>query len=181
MKNLTKLVSRGRLQPRQLRLELQYGDGGHLRHRRGIVGISLIGMASMAIVSMFQAGIIRHLPDPPSRKFHSDKVNSSETAYGWGTPDGPVSMAAHALNVVMATLGGKERMKNQPIIPVVSAVKAGAEAVVSVKYLFHQMPFVEKAWCGYCIVDALAHIGTFMLTLPEAGEALEQLAEDNDS
>ncbi len=175
MKNLTKLMSRGQLQPRQLRNELQHGSGGHLRHRRAIVGISLMGMASMAIVSMFQTGIIRHLPDPPSKRFHSDKVNSSDTAYGWDTPDGPVSLAAHAENVVMATLGGSDRARNQPFVPLIAAAKAGAEAAVAAKYLFHQMPFVEKVWCGYCIVDALAHLGTFALTLPEAGKALKHL------
>jgi hypothetical protein len=33
------------------------------------------------------------------------------------------------------------------------------------------MPVVEKMWCGYCIVDAVSHIGTFLLTVPEAVDA----------
>jgi hypothetical protein len=37
------------------------------------------------------------------------------------------------------------------------------------------MPAKEKAWCGYCITGALANIGIFALTLPEAKEALATL------
>jgi hypothetical protein len=34
------------------------------------------------------------------------------------------------------------------------------------------MPAKEKAWCGYCIVGALANIAVAALTLPEAGKAV---------
>jgi hypothetical protein len=30
-------------------------------------------------------------------------------------------------------------------------------------------------WCGYCVADALMHIGVFALTLPEAARALHVL------
>ena len=37
------------------------------------------------------------------------------------------------------------------------------------------MPKVERAWCGCCITDALAHLATFAPTLPEAAKAAGRL------
>jgi len=34
---------------------------------------------------------------------------------------------------------------------------AGAQATIAAKYLFYQMPKVDKAWCPYCIADAVTH------------------------
>jgi uncharacterized membrane protein len=168
MKSTTIPKITGDMSAQQLRRELQEGDSPDLSLRRAIIGLSLVGIASMAVVTLYQTGILRHLPDPPVRRFDSEKVNSSDTAYQYGVPDGTITLASHATNIVMAAFGGTDRAREQPWIPLVAAGKAGAEAVVATKYLFYEMPVVEKAWWGYCIVDALMHIGTFALTLPEA-------------
>lgn len=160
--------------PQQLRRELQDGETDDLRRRRAIIGLSLIGMASMAAVSLLQTGIVKHLPDPPLRSFDSDKVNASDTAYQLGVPDGTLSLASLAANVPLAAFGGAERAGHQPLVPLVAAGKAAVEAVVAGWY-FYQMPAKEKKWCGYCIVGALANFGIFALTLPEAKKALTQL------
>jgi hypothetical protein len=36
------------------------------------------------MVTLFQTGLVRHLPDPPLPGFDSDKVNSSDLAYRLG-------------------------------------------------------------------------------------------------
>lgn len=131
----------------------------------------------MAVVTLFQTGILRHLPDPPLRRFQSEKVNSSDTAYKYGVPDGTITLTGHATNIAIAAIGGADRAQEQPWIPLLAAGKAGAEAMVAAKYLFYEMPVVEKDWCGYCIVDALMHIGAFAMTLPEAGKAFSALRE----
>ncbi len=92
------------IEPQRLREELQEGQTADLRRRRGIIGLSLIGMASMAAVTLLQTGIVRHLPDPPLDSFDSDRVNSSDTAYGLGAPDGTLSLASLASNVPIAAL-----------------------------------------------------------------------------
>lgn len=159
-------------QSQDLRRQLQHGDTSGLRRRRAIIGLSLVGMTSMAIVSAFQTGLLKHLPDPPSDRFQSDEVNSSDTAYQWGIPDGTISLAGHATNIVLAAYGGATRTGSQPWVPLVAAFKAAAEAAVAAKYLFYEMPIVQKKWCGYCIIDAVTHLGAFALTLPEAVNTL---------
>src|SRR3546814_7620512 len=107
--------------------------------------------------------------------FHSDKVNSSNEAYGYGMPDGPLTLAAHSANVVLAAAGPPERYQDRPWIPLLASMISGTQAAVAAKYLFYTMPKVDKAWCPYCITDALTHFATFALTLPETGKALVAL------
>lgn len=160
--------------PQQLRKELQEGRSGDLRRRRAIIGCSLFGMASMAVVSLLQAGIVKHLPDPPLDSFDSDKVNSSDTAYSLGAPDGTLSLATLGVNIPLAAFGGENRVEQMPIVPVVAAAKAGVEAIAAGWY-FYQMPTKEKKWCAYCIAGALANAAVFALTLPEATRAVANL------
>lgn len=163
--------------PQKLRRELQESDGQNIRRRRKIIGLSFLGIAAMAAVSLFQTGIARHLPDPPIDGFDSDKVNSSETAYALGVPDGTLSLASLAANIPIAAFGGENRASEMPLVPLAAAAKAAVEAVVAGWY-FYQMPTKEKAWCGYCIVGALTNWGIAALTLPEAKRALQSLTKD---
>lgn len=145
-----------------------------MKRRRAIIGLSLVGAASMAAVSLLQTGMIRHLPDPPIKGFNSDKVNLSETAYEFGLPDGTVSLASLAVNIPIAALGGTRRASEHPWVPLLAAGKAAVEAVAA-GWFFYQMPTKQKAWCAYCITGALASFSVFALTLPEAKKALTRL------
>ena len=142
------------LKPQQLREELQQGETDSLRRRRAIIGCSLVGMAAMAAVSLLQTGVVKHLPDPPLESFDSDKVNSSDTAYMLGVPDGTISLASLAVNIPLAAFGGARRAREQPLVPLMAAGKAAVEAAVAGWY-FYQTPAKEKKWCGYCITGAL--------------------------
>lgn len=172
--SLTKTVVEKK--PQALRRELQEGAGAGLSRRRKIIGLSLLGMAAMGAVSLFQTGIVKHLPDPPVEGFDSDKVNSSDTAYALGVPDGTVSLASLAANIPLAAFGGEDRAEEIPLVPIVAGAKATIEAAVALWY-FYQMPTKEKAWCGYCILGALCNVGIAALTLPEAKRALKSLTE----
>lgn len=165
------------LEPEQLRHQLQTDRGAMMRRRRGIVGVSLVGIVAMSAVSLLQTGIVRHLPDPPTRrpKFRSDKVNCSREAYGYGMPDGPLTVALHAANLALATAGPPDRARHRPLLPVFASLLSGMQAAVAAKYLFYTMPKVDKAWCPYCVVDAFTHFATFKLTVPEAVEGAKRL------
>ena len=168
------ITRNGKPTPQQLRHQLQQEHTSDLRRRRSIIGLSLVGMASMTAVTLLQTGIVKHLPDPPVGNFDSDRVNSSDTAYRLGAPDGSISLATLAANIPNAAFGGTDRAQTKPWVPLVAAVKAAGEAVAASWY-FYQMPAKEKAWCGYCIVGAIANIGIAALTIPEARKALAVL------
>lgn len=161
----------------QLRRELQNSTSEDLNRRRGIIGLSLLGMAAMTAVTLLQTGIVKHLPDPPIDGFDSDKVNSSDTAYALGVPDGALSLASLAANIPIAAFGGENRAETMPLVPIAFATKATVEAAVAGWY-FYQMPTKEKAWCGYCIVGALTNFGIAALSLMEAKKAWKTLRED---
>ena len=158
----------------QLRKDLQYGETDDLRRRRATIGVSLVGMASMAVVSLLQTGVLKHLPDPPLPRFNSDKVNSSDVAYRLGVPDGTLGVVGFAANLPLAAFGGAGRAREQPWVPLVAAAKAAVDAGIAGWY-FYQMPAKENAWCGYCIVAALSNFAVFGLTLPEARKAFAVL------
>lgn len=162
------------LSPAQLRAQLQEGSTSDLKRRRGVIALSLFGMTSMAVVTLLQTGIVKHLPDPPSESFDSDKVNSSDLAYQLGAPDGSLSLAGLAVNIPLAGFGGADRVRTQPYVPITAAIKSGLEALAASWY-FYQMPAKEKKWCAYCIAGAVANIGVFALTLPEAIKAVSIL------
>lgn len=169
--------SDGKAEVGRLRHELRESETPDLWRRRAIIGLSLLGMTAMTAVSLFQIGIVKHLPDPPLESFDSDKVNSSDTAYMLGVPDGTLSLASLAANVPLAAFGGVERARETPLVPLFAAGKATIEAAVAGWY-FYQMPTKEKAWCGYCIVGALCNVGIAVLTLPEAKKALTVLRDE---
>lgn len=166
------------MQASELREQLQQGGGADLRRRRGIIGLSLIGAASMAAVTLLQTGIVKHLPDPPLPGFNSDKVNSSDTSYALGAPDGTLSLASLTANMPLSAFGGIHRAEEHPCIPIAFAVKAGIEAAAASWY-FYQMPAKENAWCPYCIVGTLANLGILALAIPEARHALRHLSAHN--
>ncbi len=157
-----------------LRKELQEGKSATMKSRRGIIALSLVGIGAMTAVTLLQTGIVKHLPDPPLPDFDSDKVNSSDTAYALGVPDGALSLASLAANIPLASFGGEDRAETMPLVPIAAAAKASVEAVVASWY-FYQMPAVEKKWCGYCIIGAAANLGIAALSISEAKKAWRNL------
>ena len=182
MKNLLMQLTSGDMKPRELQRCIQDSDAPEMRYRRAIVGVSLVGIGAMAIVSLLQTGIVRHLPDPPvdTPHFDSDKVNTTEEAFGYGMPDGPLTLAAHATMLALAAAGPPERYNNRKWLPLLATTLALPQAAIAAKYLFYQMPKVDKAWCPYCVTDALVHFTILGLTVPETMKALGLLGGDAD-
>ena len=162
------------MKAQRIRKDLQQDETSERWRRRMIVGLSLVGMGSMAATSLLQTGVLKHLPDPPLPGFNSDKVNLSDAAFPSGVPDGTIALTGFAANLPLAAFGGADRAARQPWVPLVAAAKATVDAAVSGWY-FYQMPAREKAWCAYCITAALANFGILVLTLPEARKGLAAL------
>lgn len=161
-------------EPERLMTRMRHDRSREMAYRRAIVATSLVGMASMAFVTLLQTGLVRRLPEPSTRRprFDTTQINTSREAFSYGMPDGPLTLSMHAANLSLAAAGPPERWRDRPWLPIAASAFAGAQAGVAMKYLFYQMPVVDRAWCPYCVVDALAHFGSFALTVPEAMRAL---------
>lgn len=160
------------MDPDAIRNELRHGESDALRRRRGIVILAAVGAIDFAIISLYQLGAIRHLPDPPGRIFDSDKVNASRKAYALGVPDGPVGLVLYGLTIVLAGAGGGERSGRRPIFDLLlgGAVAAGG----ALNYLYDMARRQARA-CPCCLVGAAAHFAMIPLALPNAVSAARSL------
>jgi hypothetical protein len=60
---------------------LRDGAGDFLGHRRVAASLALLGMASLAAISLYQMGIFKLLPEPSISVLDAGKVNGSAGAY----------------------------------------------------------------------------------------------------
>ncbi len=65
------------MRPEELSRQLREGSDGFLARRRKVAGLALAAAGSMGLVSLYQLGVIKHLPDPPLPGFDSDKVDAA--------------------------------------------------------------------------------------------------------
>lgn len=161
--------------PSQLSRELREGQSPDLTNRRWIIGLSLLGTVAGQIVTMYQTGIIKHLPDPPVRIFDSDKVDASNYAYKRAqTPDAVLMILTYGLTTWLAAAGGKNRARTQPWLPIALGVKTLADTATNLT-LAQEEWAENKALCAYCQAASVLSVASVALALPEAVKAVRTL------
>lgn len=164
------------MKPARLSRQLREGSGPFLAQRRGVVGLSLVSIGSMGLISLYQIGILKHLPDPPLPGFDSDKVDASAQTYSYfATPDAVLSIANYAVTMVLAAMGDQDRATKQPWIPLALAAKVVLDAAGAGKLTVDQWT-KHRAFCIWCLLAAGATFVTVPLIIPEARVALRQLS-----
>jgi uncharacterized membrane protein len=163
------------MNPTQLSYELRNGKSADLTRRRWIIGLSILGVAAGQIVSLYQTGIIKHLPDPPIGPFDSDKVDASDYGYKrLDTPDALPMMVTYGLTACLAGAGGIRRASQQPLLPVAMGLKTLFD-VANTLFLGREEWKENKALCFYCQVATVASIASLALAVPEAVKGAKQL------
>lgn len=157
-----------------MRNELRTGHNESLDKRRKVIALSALGLVDFSIISLYQTGVIKHMPDIPHPLFDSDKVNASEDAYRFGGPDGPISAAVYGLTMVMASVGGTEKTGRPPVLDVALGATVMGNAIGAIFYL-HKMIFVQKKICLYCVTGAAINIASAVIIAPVALRALKKL------
>ena len=127
-------------------------------NRRKIAATAALGLADFSLISLFQLGYIRHLPDLPGELFDTEKVNSSEEAVILGIPDGVVSLGAYAATIALATAGSRSTKYSRLFDLALGGVVVG-QAVGGAWYLFN-MATVQKKVCIYCVAGALINFSS---------------------
>lgn len=157
---------------RALSHELRTGDDQHLRRRRGVVALSLLAAGAMGVITLFQMGLTTHVPEPPLPKLDADKVDASAEAYGkLATPDAVLGLGSYAATMTLAAMGGADRARTQPWIPLALAAKVAFDVAQAGKLTVDQWT-KHRAFCFWCLVAAGATFAMAPLVVPEAREAL---------
>lgn len=163
------------LAARELSRQLREEVDPTLQRRRWLVGLSLVGATLGEIVSLYQMGIIKRLPDLPFEYFDATKVDASDYAYKrLQTPDALLMVASYALTAILAGAGGKDRARTQPLLPLALAAKTVGDAVAALK-LGREEWAENRALCGYCQGATLVSLVSVALALPEALQAVHTL------
>lgn len=157
-----------------IRQQLRHGQSDSLKRRRNIALLSAFGILDFLLISLYQLGIIRHMPDPPGKIFNSDKANGSKEAYAMGAPDGPISLVLYALNIVLASAGGSSRSGRHPIFDLLLGGAILGSVVGSISYMYN-MIFKQQKACIYCITGALLNFAMLRPLIPEVRKSLKQL------
>ncbi|MBD1849993.1 vitamin K epoxide reductase family protein [Leptolyngbya sp. FACHB-711] len=169
------------LSPTQLSEEMRTSDHPDMVRRRWIIGLSMIGSTMAQIVSMYQTGILKGLPDPPLPGFDSDRVDASEYAYSrLQTADGFMMLANYAITGWLAGAGGANRAQQNPLLPIAMSAKTMIDTVASLE-LAREEWSENKAFCAYCQVATLCSAASVVLSLPEAMTAVQVLLDRNQS
>lgn len=153
-------------------LRNDYSDD--LDRRRKVIGLSALGLVDFSIISLYQTGVIKSLPDLPFEVFDSNKVNASEDAYRFGAPDAPISAVAYAAIMVLASAGGDEKTGRKPVLDVALGATVAGNAVGAIFYLY-KMIFEQKKICLYCVTGAAINIASAIIIAPTVLKSVKRL------
>ena len=149
---------------RKLSEDLRHGRGEFLAQRRWAALLSLTTISSMMLITLYQVGILKHLPEPPLPKLDTDKVNGSDQAYSMlALPDAVLGLGSYAATLGLVAMGGHERARTLAGKALVAAVQAGK--LTRDSWLKH------RAFSIYSLVAAAATLATLPLVAPEAAAA----------
>ncbi|BAY46313.1 vitamin K epoxide reductase [Scytonema sp. HK-05] len=167
------------MEPTQLSQELRQGKSPDMTRRRWIIGLSMLGGSMGQLVSLYQTGIVDHLPDPPG-PFDADRVDASNYAYSrFNSPDGPIMVVNYALTAWLASAGGIDRARRNPLLPIAMGVKLLIDGVTSAE-LAREEWSENKAFCEYCQVATLCSFASIVLAVPEVMTAVRTLLGRRD-
>ena len=121
-------------------------------YRRQIAASSALGLIDFSLISLFQLGYIKSLPDLPGKVFDTEKVNSSKDAVLLGLPDGVISLGAYTATILLATAATRFKKQSRMLDVLMGGIVLG-QAAGAAQYLY-KMAFVQKRVCIYCVAGA---------------------------
>ena len=132
---------------------LRADAGTPTQNRRKIAALAAIGLVDFSLISLFQLGYIKRMPDLPGKIFDSQKVNSSKDAVILGMPDGVFSLCAYAGTMLLATAASRKTKYSRFFDFMLGGIILGQAAGGA--YYLYNMVTVQKKICIYCVTGAL--------------------------
>jgi hypothetical protein len=163
------------MRPAKLSRELRTGDGEYLRARRRVLGLALGAAGCMGIISLYQMGMIGHLPEPPLPRLDADEVDAAPEAYAQlDAPDAVLGFASYAATMMLAAIGGPDRARSKPWLPLALAGKVAVDAAQAGRLTVEQWT-KHREFCGWCLTAAGLTFAAVPAVLPEARAAWRKL------
>lgn len=122
-------------------------------YRRQIAALAALGLIDFSLITLFQLGYIKKLPDIPHKLFDTQKVNTSEEAVLFGIPDGVVSLSGYTATMALAVAATRFKKPSRILDVAMGGVLLG-QAFGAGQYLVN-MTTVQKRACIYCIAGAV--------------------------
>ncbi|HYH13971.1 MAG TPA: vitamin K epoxide reductase family protein [Flavisolibacter sp.] len=129
------------------------GQAEELNKRRKLLGLSAMGLLDFAILSLYQTGIIKKLPDIPLPLFGANKVSASKEAFLLGPPDGPIASTLYSLLMVLTTAGSSKPTGHNPLLDKLLTGAISVSAAMSLLYFYAMAK--NKKICLYCLTGAV--------------------------
>ncbi len=127
------------------------------------------------MVSLYQMGLLKHVPEPPLPGLNADAVDASAEAYRFlAMPDGVLGIGSYAVTLALAAMGGTDRAREQPWIPLALAAKALADSAQATRLTWTQWS-KHRAFCSWCLLAGVATWASLPLVVPEARTAWRHL------
>ena len=133
---------------------LRTDESDELKRRRLIIRLAGFGLVDFTVISFYQTGIIKKLPDLPFKVFDSNAVNGSLKAYKSGLPDGTTALTVYALIMMLASYGGKKETGRSRMSDWLLLGAITGNSLAGLHYLYN-MIFKQKKVCLYCVTGAL--------------------------
>lgn len=150
---------------------LRRGDSRYLTSRRRTAVLQTAAAATLAVVNLYQFGVLRSVPEPSLPGLGADAVDASGEAYQvLHTPDATLGIASAGVSLVLAGMGGAKRHEDQPWIPLALLAKSLVDAAGG-SYLFAEQLTKHRKVCSWCTVSAGLLVATVPTVLPEAQAA----------
>ena len=137
-----------------------------------LMALALAGLCVSVYLTLFQVEVLRSVWDP---FFRSEKVLTY-----LGVPDAALGALAYATELVLLSIGGRERWRTMPWTVISLGVVILSGAVVSVLLILMQA-FLVDAWCTLCLVSAAVSLAIFALGYDEPLAGLRYLKKVRDA
>ena len=150
---------------------LRREDGLFLDRRRRMAALQTGTAGALAVVGLYQFGLLRSVPEPPLPGLAADRVDASGEAYELlHTPDSALGIVSAGISLVLAGMGGPERHREHPVIPLALLAKSVLDAASGL-FLTAEQLTKHRRLCSWCTVSAALLVATVPTALPEARAA----------
>lgn len=159
--------------PERLSQEIRTAEDHFTRQRRQVVCYSMVSAACMAVVALYQFGIMKHVPEPPLPMLDADKVDSSAEAYQMlSVGDAFLGFVSYGVTMLLAAMGEPKRHMTSPALPLALAAKSVFDASQAARLTLDQWT-KHRAFCSWCLTAAAATFAVVPAAIPEAHAAAE--------